>query len=367
MGYNKTERMTLAALLSGLQAGMSGEQAMPLLSSVMASRDQRRSMNQDMMQQAMGGLTNFAGTAADAGASNAYLQALENSGMFKPRQVNRLQAFNAGLYGADPSTGRSSLYGLVGDPSRMAGGSNAIAITGLPDAELAAYGTSNPAVYAQILSIAENEDDPNEILRKLMGQEGGAVSYWAATNPEAARATVAKVLGLNPDTEQDNGGFLSGLLGAIIPGAGAYTAARLAGKGVNALSGGKLPALASLPTIRGGLGSLISKLPFVGGGAAAAAPSAAALGAQAIADAGATGIAATAPVLGPASAWPGAAAAATAAGEAATGAGLASTLGGLASTGYGIPLAVLIGALTLGGMKLSGSHMFGMNDGEGIW
>lgn len=357
MGFNPTERLTLAAVLSGLQSGMSGDQAMPLLSSVLSSRDARRANMQDMMMQAYGGLTNFAGTAEDSSASRAYLYALENAGMFGPKRMQKLTNFNVGLYGNDGE--RSPLYGLVGDPSRMSPDSAPsgvpMAITGIEDTELRSWGTSNTNLFAAILST--NSTDRDAIYDALTSDSSRpAEAYFASLNPEATYRAIDTYLATDPETE---GGGLGSLLGKGLVGAGVYSAFRpLINRGL----GTNLPKL--YPAAKSGLSGLVSKipalasrLPFLGGAAGAAGAGAA--------ESGLTGVAAGLaragiPLVGPASA-------AVLPEAAAAGSGLMSTIGGIASTGYGIPLAALLTALTLGGMKLSGSTMFGMNDNEGIW
>lgn len=349
MGLNPNERLTLAAVLSGLQGGMSGDQAMPLISSVMQARDARQASMKDMMMQGYGALTNFAGTAENNDASQAYLYAMQNAGILNNRRMQKLTDFNVGLYGGEDS--RSPLYGLVGDMNRLSpeGADSSgvpISLSGLTDEELRAWNTSNPNLWAAVAQSAQGQNNRDEIYRAVVeNAQTPAEAYFAAANAEAIYKVIDAYLGGEADS---GGGFLEDIIGKIAGGLGAWTGLSLTSK---IGSGGKLLGPARIPGVRAGLGAIVNKLPFIGGGAAAAAPAAAA--AEAIAGAGATGYAATLPTLGAA--------------EAIGGTGLMSSLGGLASTGYGLPLAAVIAALTLGGMKLGGSHMFGMNDNEGIW
>lgn len=347
MGFNPNERLTLAAILSGLQGGMSGDQAMPLLSSVMASRDQRRADNRELMMQALGASTNFAGTAENNDASQAYLYALQDAGLFRPRQMDKITAFNTALYPGEDS--RSPLYGLVGDMARLnptsSSGGVPVAITGIPDSELQAWGTSNPAIYSAV--IASGSTDREAIYDAIVKNPNSpAEAYFAINNPDAVYQAIDAYLGTNPE---DSSHWYDDLGGKLL---GGYMGGKVAQWG-----------LGKIGTAVPGLGGLISKIPWFGSKVVPVA-------AEALGGAGAAGAAeAAAAAAAPAAAEGLAGLAAGAGAEAALGAAgteaALSAAGASAGTGYGIPIAAAI-LLTLAA-KYGWDHQFmGWNDGEGL-
>lgn len=199
MKFNPMERLTLAALLGGLQNGVSGDQAMPLLQSILAQRqgrvDARRAMAQDMQQTLLG----IAGTASGPNASQAYLQSLIDSNYIKPRMGERLTDFNTALY---PSGGQSPLYGITGQAAADSGIPEAEPISGFTDSELSRYfrapgASGNTALGIKITSfVAQGKTDPNEIydaLTKLPDETG----YFALMEPAAARTAIMNILTRN--------------------------------------------------------------------------------------------------------------------------------------------------------------------------
>lgn len=204
------ERVTLAALLGGLQSGVSGDQAMPLLSAMLQQRQSRMSANQDfrqqMMQQQMSALQGIAGSAASDDAGNAYLQSLIDANYIKPKMADRLTDFNSALY---PGGGQSPLYGITGTPAPTAMTAPEIPpITGIPDSELRAYfneGSGNSALRIAILTAlreggAETPSEIYDYIARIPDNTG----YFAQMNREATATAinaVLKNLGMLPEPE----------------------------------------------------------------------------------------------------------------------------------------------------------------------
>jgi hypothetical protein len=192
MKFNPMERVTLAALLGGLQNGVSGDQAMPLLQSILAQRQgriaDRRAMAQGMQQTLLG----LAGSANGPEASQAYLQSLIDSNYIKPRMGERLTDFNTALY---PSGGQSPLYGITGEPSQAAPTS----IDQQVYSEVATAMAPTPANPDGNLDAT-----PAEVYQSIV-MSGSPIGYWAMQNPqEAMQYIAASIATINPPDPEDS-------------------------------------------------------------------------------------------------------------------------------------------------------------------
>lgn len=256
--WDNMEQNTLQALLTGLQGGMSGQDAAAMFGSVLQSQQARQQQNRELIMSLMGQFGNMAGETGGPEASLAYLNAIQQSGILGPQQIARLADYNAALY---PGDNQSPLYGLVGDPSRMqAQGLDAsTAITGIPDSELARWGqgVSNTAIYNAIVEeITAGRSDPSDIFEEIA--KDPVMGYWASQNQQAALRAIQKTLGANPDAGPGFFGKVSGTLGdTLVPWMALSGASRGAQWGAARWAGSE--------GLLGTVGAALSKVPNIPG------------------------------------------------------------------------------------------------------
>jgi hypothetical protein len=173
MKFSPMNRLTLSALLAGLQGGMSGQDAYAVFQGVMQNQQAMRDARQQRMMDAMGNLQSIAQNYASPQQGQAYLQSLVDSHIIGGGMADRLTAANNAFY-----PGGSSVFASQGSS----------AIPGVDENQLSMYGVSADDVltgsFDKLNSSAEEiyyswRDGPTLQLKRL-----------AMGNPQLAIATI---------------------------------------------------------------------------------------------------------------------------------------------------------------------------------